>query len=197
MDEVMREIRRVASELVSRDKFPVVLGGEHSITAPVVAAVAAKHPGLVGAADRRARGPARVVHGHAAQPRVRDAARARVRARRRRSASAACRRKRPPPRRRCRPTIFYDFNMRRHDDWIDRVVDSLSETVYITIDVDGFDPGDHAGDGHARNRAGCRGTKALALLRRVIESTHASSAATSSSCRRCPATSRRISSAPS
>src|SRR5688572_25821629 len=46
IDEVVREIRRVASELVTRGKFPVVLGGEHSITAPVVAAVAAKHPGL-------------------------------------------------------------------------------------------------------------------------------------------------------
>src|SRR6185312_4877351 len=29
MDEVMGEIRRVATELVSRGKFPVVLGGEH------------------------------------------------------------------------------------------------------------------------------------------------------------------------
>src|SRR5919201_3090259 len=37
MDDVIREIRRIASELVTRGKFPVVLGGEHSITAPVVA----------------------------------------------------------------------------------------------------------------------------------------------------------------
>ena len=96
----------------TRDKFPVVLGGEHSITSPVVAAVAAKYPGLSvlqidAHADLRD-----IVHGHAAQPRVRDAPRARVRARRRRSASAACRPKRRRPRRRCRPTIFYDFNMR-------------------------------------------------------------------------------------
>src|SRR5438094_996800 len=46
MDEVMREIQRVAAELVARDKFLVVLGGEHSITPPVVAAFAAKHAGL-------------------------------------------------------------------------------------------------------------------------------------------------------
>src|SRR5437867_7598898 len=46
MDEVMAEIRRVAAELVDRGKFPVVLGGEHSITPPVVAAVAARHKGL-------------------------------------------------------------------------------------------------------------------------------------------------------
>src|SRR5262245_32512232 len=46
MDEVIAEIRRVASEIVSRDKFLFVLGGEHSITAPVVAAVAEKYQGL-------------------------------------------------------------------------------------------------------------------------------------------------------
>ena len=46
MDEVVDEIRRVAAEIVNRGKFPVVLGGEHSITPPVVAAVAAKHKGL-------------------------------------------------------------------------------------------------------------------------------------------------------
>src|SRR5512141_619176 len=40
MDEVVCEIRRVTAEIVSRDKFPLVLGGEHSITPAVVGAVA-------------------------------------------------------------------------------------------------------------------------------------------------------------
>src|SRR5260370_36367879 len=44
MDEVVCEIRRVASELVNRGKFPLILGGEHSITPAVVAAVAGEHP---------------------------------------------------------------------------------------------------------------------------------------------------------
>src|SRR5882757_6585541 len=39
-----------------------------------------------------------------------------------------------------RTEIFYDFNMREDPLWIDRVIDSLSDTVYISIDVDGFDP---------------------------------------------------------
>src|ERR1043165_887042 len=39
MDEVVCEIRRVAAEVINRDKFIVVLGGEHSITPPIVAAV--------------------------------------------------------------------------------------------------------------------------------------------------------------
>src|SRR6476469_3670303 len=43
---LMDEIRRVASEIISRDKFLVALGGEHSITPPLVAATAARYPGL-------------------------------------------------------------------------------------------------------------------------------------------------------
>ena len=62
---LMDEIERVAYEIVARDKFLVTLGGEHSITPPLVAAAAAALPGAVGAADRRARRPARLLHGHA------------------------------------------------------------------------------------------------------------------------------------
>src|SRR4029453_12710908 len=46
MDEIVCEIRRVPSELVTRGKFPIVIGGEHSITPAVVGAVAARYPGL-------------------------------------------------------------------------------------------------------------------------------------------------------
>src|SRR5947208_15552615 len=40
MEDVVREIRRVIGELVTRGKFPLILGGEHSITPPAVSAVA-------------------------------------------------------------------------------------------------------------------------------------------------------------
>src|SRR5437870_2567177 len=46
MGDIMGEIRRVVTQIIEYDKFPFVLGGEHSITSPVVAAMAAKHPGL-------------------------------------------------------------------------------------------------------------------------------------------------------
>ena len=52
LDEVTTEIRRVASEIISRDKFPVFLGGEHSITGPIVAAMAQKYSGLSVPSDR-------------------------------------------------------------------------------------------------------------------------------------------------
>ena len=33
------------------------------------------------------------------------------------------------------------------DDWVDRVLDALGDTVYVTIDIDGFDPAYAPGTG--------------------------------------------------
>ena len=65
-------------------------------------------------------------------------------------------------------TIFYDYNMRRDGAWIDRVVDSLSDDVYITIDCDGFDPAIMPAVG-TPEPGGLSWYEGLALLRRVIE----------------------------
>ena len=167
MDEVVGEIRRVAAELVKHDKFPFILGGEHSITPAVVAALAAKHPGLSvlqldAHADLRESFMG-TPHNHAcAMRRTLEHARTTqvgIRSLSPEEAAAA-------------PTlptaIFYDFNMRRDADWIERVVDSLSETVYITIDVDGFDPAIMPATG-TPEPGGLSWYEALALLRRVIE----------------------------
>jgi agmatinase len=64
--------------------------------------------------------------------------------------------------------IFYDFNMRANADWVDRVVDSLSEHVYITIDVDGLDPAIMPATG-TPEPGGLSWYETLTLLRRVIE----------------------------
>src|SRR5438874_913148 len=167
MEEVVREIRRVASEIVARGKCPVILGGEHSITRPVVAAVAGRYPGtsvlqLDAHADLRDSFMG-TRHNHAcAMRRVLEFARCTQVGIRSLSAEEAA----------AAPTlpteIFYDFNMRQHDDWIERVVDSLSETVYITIDVDGFDPAIMPATG-TPEPGGLTWYEALALLRRVID----------------------------
>src|SRR5262249_33652306 len=139
MEEVVREIRRVTAELVKRNKFVVVLGGEHAITAPVVAALAASHPKLSvlpldAHADLRETYVATPYKHACAMRGVREYAQCTQVGIRSLSFEEA----QAVP---SLPTeIFYDFNMRQRDDWIQRVVDSLSETVYITIDVDGFDP---------------------------------------------------------
>ena len=168
MDEVIQEIRRVASELVTRGKFPVVLGGEHSITAPVVAAVAAKYPG-VSVLQIDAHADLRdsfmgTPHNHAcAMRRVLEYARCtQVGIRSLSSEEAAAAPALPTE-------IFYDFNMRQDEDWIERVVESLSETVYITIDCDGFDPAIMPAVG-TPEPGGLTWYEMLTLLRRVIDS---------------------------
>ena len=167
MAEMMAEIRRVVAEIIRHDKFPFVLGGEHSITAPVVAAVAAKHAGLSvlqidAHADLRESFMG-TPHNHAcAMRRVLEYARCTQVGIRSLSPEEAAAIPGLPT------EIFYDFNMRQHDDWIDRVVDSLSETVYITIDVDGFDPAIMPATG-TPEPGGLSWYEALRLLRRVID----------------------------
>src|SRR5947199_5422644 len=46
MEPLIDEIERVAYEIIGRDKFLVTLGGEHSITPPLVSAASRKYPGL-------------------------------------------------------------------------------------------------------------------------------------------------------
>src|ERR1043166_4788204 len=139
MEEVVAELRRVAGEIIKRGKFPIFLGGEHSITPPLVAAVAEKHKNLSvlqidAHADLR-RDYMGTPHSHAcAMRRTLEFARTTQVGIRSLSTEEA---EDIPS---LKTTIFYDYNMRRDPNWMDRVVDSLSENVYITIDVDGFDP---------------------------------------------------------
>ncbi len=148
---LMNEIQRVASEILARDKFLVTIGGEHSITPPLVAAAGARHRGLsvlqidahadlrdsyMGTRNNHACAMRRVLeHARTTQVGIRSLSTE--------EAAAA------PS---LNTTIFYDYAMRRDPKWIDRVVESLSDPVYITIDVDGMDPGHHAVNRHARAR---------------------------------------------
>src|SRR3954469_621602 len=167
LDEVTSEIRRVASEIINCDKFPVLLGGEHSITAPIGAGMAQKYSGLSvlqidAHADLRDNYMG-TPHSHAcAMRRALEYARATqvgIRSLSPEEAAAA-------------PTlpteIFYDFNMRQDEEWIERIVGSLSETVYITIDCDGLDPAIMPATG-TPEPGGLSWYETLALLRRVIE----------------------------
>jgi agmatinase len=167
MDEVVCEIRRVVAEIVSRGKFPMVLGGEHSITPAVVAALAAKHPGLSvlqldAHADLRESFMG-TPHSHAcAMRRSAEFAPLTQVAIRSLSAEEAAAVPSLPTK------IFYDYNMRSDPAWMDRVVDSLSDTVYISIDVDGLDPAIMPATG-TPEPGGLSWHEALTLLRKVIE----------------------------
>lgn len=168
IDEVMAEIGRVASEIVDRGKFPFVLGGEHSITPPIVGAVADRYPG-VSVLQIDAHADLRdsfmgTPHNHAcAMRRVLEYARTtQVGIRSLSSEEAAAAPTLPT-------TIFYDYNMRNDPRWIDRVVESLGDTVYLTIDCDGLDPAIMPATG-TPEPGGLSWHETLTLLRSVIES---------------------------
>jgi agmatinase len=168
MGDTITEIRRVCSEIVRRDKFPVVLGGEHSITPAVVAAVAERYPDLSvlqidAHADLRDSFMG-TPHNHACAMRrslehARRLTQVGIRSLSVEEAEAAPR---------LATTIFYDFKMRRDPNWIDRVVESLGDAVYVTIDVDGLDPAIMPSTG-TPEPGGLNWDETLALLRKVIE----------------------------
>jgi agmatinase len=140
LETAMATLQRVTGDILDRGKFLVTLGGEHSITSPIVAAAAARHKGLsvlqVDAhADLRDTYLSQK-HSHACAMRrtldfaplvqvgIRNISEEEIQA--------------LPI---LNTTIFYDWNMRDDPQWIDRAVAALSDTVYITIDLDGLEPG--------------------------------------------------------
>ncbi len=166
MEDIMSEIGRVAAAILEHDKFPIVLGGEHSITSPVVGAVAAKYPGVsvlqidahadlrdiyMGTRFNHACAMRRVLeHAPCTQVGIRSLSTDEAKA--------------APT---LRTTIFYDVNMRQDKNWIANVVASLSDRVYITIDVDGMDPAIMPATG-TPEPGGLSWYEVLSLLRAVM-----------------------------
>jgi agmatinase len=166
MAPLMDEIQRVATAVLARDKFLVTLGGEHSITPPLVAAAAARFKGLSvlqidAHADLRDSYMG-TPHNHACAMR-RSLDYARVTQVGIRSLSAEEAEAAPA----LDTTIFYDATMRRDPQWIARVVETLTGPVYITIDVDGLDPAIMPATG-TPEPGGLSWYEILALLRATI-----------------------------
>ena len=138
-DDAFAEMRRVAAWLAGAGKFFVALGGEHALTAPLVAGVGDVHPGVTvlqidAHADLR-ESYMGDRHSHAsAMRRVLEYAPTVQVAIRNLSAPEA---EAIPG---LETTVFYDWNMRDDPAWITRVVEALGDKVYITIDCDGIDP---------------------------------------------------------
>jgi len=168
MSDALAEIERVAGAVLDRNKFLVMLGGEHSITAPAVAAAARRNPGLavlqidahadlrdsyMGSPHNHACAMRRVLeHAHCTQVGIRSLSAE--------EASAA------PG---LGTRIFYDINMRQNAHWIDEVVASLGDPVYLTIDCDGFDPAVMPAVG-TPEPGGLSWVEMLALLRALFRS---------------------------
>jgi agmatinase len=165
-DDALAEMRRVAAWLAGAGKFFVALGGEHALTAPLVAGVADVHPGVTvlqidAHADLRESYMGDQNSHASAMRRVLQYAPAVQVAIRNLSAPEA----QAIPR--LNTTVFYDWNMRDDPAWMTRVVDALGEKVYITIDCDGIDPSVMPAVG-TPEPGGLAWRELLELLRRVF-----------------------------
>jgi len=164
------EIRRVVGELARHNKFLAFLGGEHSITAPIVDALAQRTPGLSvlqidAHADLRDQYQGSRYSHACAMRRVLErvpGTQVAIRSLSREEAEALP----------SLPTrIFYDVNMRRDRAWMDRVVEGLTDRVYLTIDCDGFGPALMPAVG-TPEPGGLSWHETLDLLRRLFATRH-------------------------
>ncbi|HEV2386761.1 MAG TPA: agmatinase [Candidatus Acidoferrales bacterium] len=141
LDHVMAELRATERALLADGKWPVVLGGEHSLTSPLVAAALEKYPDLSvlqidAHADLRAAYQGNPVSHASVMRRVVEMCRAVQVGIRSLSAEEA----EAMPR---LPTRVYWAREIAHQPvevWGPSVVGDLSEHVYLTVDLDGFDP---------------------------------------------------------
>jgi agmatinase len=167
MQAVVDEIERVAYEIVGRDKFLLAIGGEHSITPPLVSATARRHPNLSllqidAHADMRDAYMG-TPHNHACAMR-RSLEFAKVTQVGIRSLSTEEAEALP----RLNTSVFYDVNMRNDPRWMDAVIESLGPDVYVTIDVDGLDPAIMPATG-TPEPGGLSWAEITALLRKTAE----------------------------
>ena len=141
LERVLADIHTAVLGLLEDGKFPVILGGEHGLTPPCVSAAAKKFDDICvlqidAHADLRPE-----YHGepnsHASAMRraleICPAVQVGIR-----SVSEHCAEAIPKL-----PTkIFYaqDILRRPTEDWVKEVVAALKPNVYLTVDLDGFDP---------------------------------------------------------
>jgi N1-aminopropylagmatine ureohydrolase len=141
LEEVLAEIFSAQSELLEDGKFPVALGGEHSLTPPLVGAAARKHKNLSvlqidAHADLREQYQGNPNSHACAMRRVVEicpAVQVGIR-------SLSVEEARDIPGLKTRIYWAKDIARAPIGDWIPRVIADLTGDVYLTVDLDGFDP---------------------------------------------------------
>lgn len=158
------EIEKRVSEILDKNKLPVVLGGEHSITVPAVKAAAKKYADLsVLQIDahtdlRDELGGNKNSHG-CAMRRVREITKKTVQVGIRDMSAEE---------NECIEKERIGKYIHGTDFDIGEVVGQLSDNVYITIDLDGFDPSEVPAVGTPQP-GGLHWEKVTAFLRKVAE----------------------------
>lgn len=142
-EEAMEELEAAFGKILDAapGRFPVMLGGEHSVSAPAIRAVAARQEGRLSVLQLDAHADLRDSYegtpaSHASAMRrvlgVADVVGVGIRGISEEEVIVA----RDEP----GVTLIYAEEMWENDTWMDRAMDALGDPVYITFDVDFLDP---------------------------------------------------------
>ena len=138
--KALKKMSDVNEKILNKKLFPMTFGGEHSITPGCIAPFVKRHKNLCllhfdAHADlRESYMGSRLSHACAMRRSLEYARCTQVGIRSMSQEEAEI----VPS---LNTTIFFDVNMRQRTDWMNDVVKSLGQHVYITIDCDGLEPG--------------------------------------------------------
>lgn len=138
-EELAERVRAATAEVLARGAVPVVIGGEHSVTIGAVEAAADAFPGI-GVLQIDAHGDTRETYEGSTHNHACVMARARERCSIVQVGIRAVDASELPGLDPDRVFWAHEIAGRADSGWIDRVVELLPETVYVTIDLDAFDP---------------------------------------------------------
>ncbi|NVM25654.1 MAG: agmatinase [Desulfobacterales bacterium] len=167
-EDMTQVMRQNLSSFVKDGKFPVMLGGNHSITPGAVQGIKNQFSDLTvlqldAHADLRESYNGSLFNHACVMARVREvcpAVQVGIRSMDREEFD-----------RLDRARVFFARDILLEEDWIDRVVDLLSSHVYVTIDLDVFDPSVMPSTG-TPEPGGLDWYQTVGLLRKVAEESH-------------------------
>ena len=138
-EKMVDEVEKASSEIIKDNKIPIMLGGEHSISTGLVRALKKKYSSLSvlqldAHADLRQEYEGTPYSHASVMARVRELCPAvQVGIRSLSAEESEWIKKDNLP-------IFFAKDIHDNNDWIDKAVEKLSDNVFITIDLDVFDP---------------------------------------------------------
>jgi N1-aminopropylagmatine ureohydrolase len=162
-DKTIRRVQEMAEDVLEQGKFPILFGGEHSVSVGVVAALAKRRKNLSvlqidAHADLRDEYEGTKFNHACAMRRIREHVK---------SASQV------GIRSVCRDELDFikKAGLGEYMHWgpdfdTDKIVSQLTDEVYVSIDLDGFDPSECPGVG-TPEPGGIKWLQALKLLRKV------------------------------
>jgi len=162
-EKTIERVEELADEVVQKGKFPIMFGGEHSVSVGVVRALSKKYPDLSvlqidAHADLRDEYEGTKYNHACAMRRIRECVK--------KASQVGIRSV-------CKEELDYIKKAKLSEciHWgpefdVDKVVSQLTGNVYVSIDLDGFDPADCPGVG-TPEPGGIKWLAALKLLRAV------------------------------